>query len=255
MMPSIGLSILELEILRSNDWINDTIIYAAQKLLKQHFPSINGFQSTLYSNNLKFRVLPLDDKYVQILHADCNHWITVSNIDTNTNKGVRNRALIYDSLVPRKPSYNVKQQICSFLRPLANSFIFDILNIMPQPNSYDCGVIAIANATELLFGNNPAKCVWDVSKMREHLIQCFQQQKITRFPILRERRIPFGHSVKNFVIEDIHCTCRMPEDHSKSMIECSMCKKWFHGACIGLEGLENYTDKKWFCSKCDCMLS
>ncbi len=132
------------------------------------------------------------------------------------------------------------------MRPLANSFIFDILNITPQPNSYDCGVIAIANATELLFGNNPEKCVWDVSKMREHLIQCFQQQKINRFPILRERRIPFGHSVKNFVIEDIHCTCRMPEDHSKSMIECSMCKKWFHGSCIGLEGLENYTDKKWF---------
>ncbi len=72
-----------------------------------------------------------------------NDWIN----DTIIN---RNRALIYDSLVPRKPSYNLKQQICSFVRPLANSFIFDILNIIPQPNSYDCGVIAIHMTVELL---------------------------------------------------------------------------------------------------------
>ena len=81
------------------------------------------------------------------------------------------------------------------------------MNIMAQPNSYDCGLFAIANATGL---RNPAKCVWDTKKMRSHLIQCLVKDKMECFPILRERRVPFGGAVKVSLEEDIHCNCRMP---------------------------------------------
>ncbi len=188
-MANLGLKTLDYAILRSKDWINDSIVYAAQKLLKQHFAYIDGFQDTHCGPNSSFRVLPLDGRYVQILHADGNHWVTVSNIDLLTNKGIQDRALVFYSKLPKKLSLDLKRQICSFVRPSAKTFMFDILNIMPQTNSYDCGIFSIANATELLYGRNPLKCVWDIPKMRSHLIRCFEQGR------MREQRIPFGSSI------------------------------------------------------------
>ncbi len=60
--------------------------------------------------------------------------------------------------------------------------MFDILNIMPQTNSYDYGIFSIANATELLYGRNPLKCVWDIPKMRSYLIRSFEQGRMDCLP-------------------------------------------------------------------------
>ncbi len=68
-VANLGLRTLDYDVLRSKDWINDSI-YAALKLLKQQFAYIDGFQDTHCGPNSSFRVLPLDGRYVQILHAD-----------------------------------------------------------------------------------------------------------------------------------------------------------------------------------------
>ncbi len=74
-VANLRLRTLDYYILRSKDWINDSIVYAAQKLLKQQFAYIDGFQDAHCGPNCSFRVLPLDGRYVQILHADGNHWV------------------------------------------------------------------------------------------------------------------------------------------------------------------------------------
>ena len=71
-----------------------------------------------------------------------NHWVMVSNIDPSLDNVVKDRVLIYDSLVPKKICQDIKRQICSFTRPVSNKFMFDVMNVMPQVTSYDCGLHA-----------------------------------------------------------------------------------------------------------------
>ena len=43
-----------------------------------------------------------------------------------------------------------------FLKCEAAFLNFDIVNVMEQPNTYDCGVFALANATELAYDQHCA---------------------------------------------------------------------------------------------------
>ena len=247
---------LDYNILRSTEWINDNIIYAAQSLLKKQFGICGGLQSTQYGHNLSFKVLPLNSKYVQILHVNNNHWVMVSNIDPSLDNVVKDRVLIYDSLVPKKICQDIKRQICSFTRPVSNKFMFDVMNVMPQVTSYDCGLHAIASATEILHGRNPSKCLWDTSQMRKHLMKCFEKQMLTPFPILRERRIAFGGAVKVYEEEPIYCVCRMPYDKNcVDMIQCSMCMVWYHSSCVKIVNVKDFKNKEWLCVKCNDIIS
>ena len=40
----------------------------------------------------------------------------------------------------------------------------------------DCGVFAIAYSIDILFGKNPSEIVYDQSKLRQHLVDCFQKE-------------------------------------------------------------------------------
>ena len=106
------------------------------------------------------------------------------------------------------------------------------MNVMRQPNRYDCGVLSIAAITDIALGFNPAKSVWDINKMRSHLISCFEKKKMERFPILKQRRIPFGSAVIYSHLEEIFCYCRMPYDKAVDMILCELCALWFHNNCV-----------------------
>ena len=77
-----------------------------------------------------------------------------------------------------------------------NAVLFDIMNIQPQCNQHDCGLFALACATELVHGCDPTVCHWDVPKMIHHLLCCLEKGKIDRFPI-KKRRVPLGMKVRN----------------------------------------------------------
>ena len=114
---------------------------------------------------------------------------------------------------------------------------FNIVNVMPQINTQDCGLHAIANACELVLGHDPAKCLWSVRVMRDHLQHCFESGKMDRFPTTKERRIPFGRRLHDSSFErEVYCVCRMPYfEDGDSMIECTLCHSWFHGGCVGVD--------------------
>ena len=48
----------------------------------------------------------------------------------------------------------------------------------------DCGLFAIAFATSIAFGQNPARRKFRQQSMRAHLINCFENNKIIPFPCL-----------------------------------------------------------------------
>ena len=249
-IPNLGLFLADKATLQTSQWLNDNIIHAAQQLLKRTFAGMEGLKSPQLGNNLTFKHISTRSRYLQVLHINGNHWICVSNIGLYSQEPVTDRTFIYDSFVPDNIECQTKLQICSFVRPSSSSFRFEMMNIMVQQNTFDCGLFAIANMTEVAYGGHPGRCVWDTNKLREHLIACLEEQYLVPFPKLKERRVPFSGAVKHSVKEDIHCVCRMPYDNVSKMIRCSSCHIWFHCDCINMEDVTQYSRKKWTCRKC-----
>ncbi len=169
-ISSLGLLKSDHIVLENHQWLNDNIIFASQQLLKHTFD---------------IHVLPWNFKYLQIFHIKGNHWILVSNIDVDSGRSSSSRVMIYDSLLSEYIDSNTMQQVCSFLRPTSKDIRVDIMNIMKQTNKFDCGLFCIANMTELAYGYNPVKVIWNVKKMRSHLSTCLKNGKLQRFPILK----------------------------------------------------------------------
>ena len=65
---------------------------------------------------------------------------------------------------------------------------FEQIKWYEQVGSTDCGgLFAIAYAADILNGNNIYDLIYNQTKMREHLIACFEQRKITTFPLCEKR--------------------------------------------------------------------
>ena len=144
------------DVLRCNtSWINDNIIYAAQFLLKeQSKEKCYGWQSTqcCKSKDL-FPPIPPFPRFIQIIHVNENHWVTVSNIKVPGDEIFRESICIDDSLCSTSISNTAQKQICSFVRPQGKSLQFDLMNTQDSLN--DCGLFAISYATELVYERDP----------------------------------------------------------------------------------------------------
>ena len=100
-----------------------------------------------------------------------------------------------------------------------------------QTGSNDCGLFAIANATELCFGGNPSSVIYDQASMRKHLLNCFLQDKLTPFP-KEDVRVEISSEVDGTSEIEVYCSCRLPEDKKQRMAKCMKCLEWFHEKCL-----------------------
>ena len=209
------------EILKSERLLlNDAIVNASQRILSKS--GIAGFQNTQLGKGFKFKAIE-NAKFVQILHVNMNHWITVSNINCPTNC-----VNIYDSLY-NYITLQTKKQICSFIRSDQNILQFRMADVESQKDGISCGLYAIAFATELCDGGDPVSTFWDVSQFRSHLLQCLTTRKMTVFPKLK-RRVTSAY-VKRTINERIMCICRMPIDSKLLMFQCKICNELYHHDC------------------------
>ena len=64
---------------------------------------------------------------------------------------------------------------------------FEQIKCSEQVGSTDSRLCEIAYAADILNGNNIYGLIYDQTKMREHLIACFEQRKITTFPLYEKR--------------------------------------------------------------------
>lgn len=245
-VPSLCLLESDRRILYLNaEWLNDTIINAAQKLLSKS-EGLQGFQNTLLGKGYQFKRLdPKGRPFVQILHINSNHWATTTNVGCEPGE-----VLVFDSLY-NYISLDTKKQICSFWRPRQEVVQLGLANMQRQPDSSSCGLFAIAVATAIAHGNNPPICCnweWEASKMREHLRLSLEKEELHEFPM-----VSISHArkerLKKCVKEQIHCICRMPNDPRQEMIQCGHCLKWFHLSCCNI----NTAPAKgsfWACALC-----
>ena len=77
-IESLHLLMSDYNALLNGSWVTDNIVNAEQIIMKYTFPRICGLQNILLDMNLQFDVQSTE--FVQILHIDGNHWITILTI-------------------------------------------------------------------------------------------------------------------------------------------------------------------------------
>ena len=182
-------------------------------------------------------------EFVQILNDGQNHWLTISTIGVQHPAEVE----VYDSKY-RNVSTCVKKQIATLLFTDESEIVLKLKGMQIQSGSEDCGLFAIATATALVLNKQPGNICFDQLKMRRHLMQCFENGKITMFPMKKRRFINRKDRMLNF---KVFCICRMPEDRDVNWIQCSTCKEWYHtDTCISVPSCYFESRKAWHCNQC-----
>ena len=117
-------------------------------------------------------------KSIQIAHClQRHHWVVACNILSDSG-----HAHIYDSLhatIGKQCIYLVTNKF-----GVENDSFVSIPNVQAQKGGTDCGLFAIANMTALAHGQDPSVIHYYQSKMKVHLITCFEKGKLTPFPTL-----------------------------------------------------------------------
>ena len=98
-------------------------------------------------------------------------------------KGKEGEVRIYDSLssLPLTPA--VEQQLLqlygSTMSSGDNGLLVSSVPMQQQRGSCDCGIFTIATAFHIAAGNNIEDVVFDQTKMRSHLVQCFEKKVLS----------------------------------------------------------------------------
>ena len=123
-----------------------------------------------------------------------------------------------------------------------------IMDVGRQSNGSDCGVLAIAFAYNICSGNDPCKVKYDHRLIRRHLADCLEEYRLSRFPVVGERRTV---GVRHTQSVDLHCSCCLPEEGDK-MAECDVCKIWYHQHCMDIPDnvFDDETEVPWKCRSC-----
>ena len=93
-----------------------------------------------------------------------------------------------------------------------------MIEVDRQKNSDDCGVLAVAIAS------TPCIAVYDIQRIREHLMECLARSKFSPFPVIWERSTSDINCL-DVIQLDVHCVCRLPELPGDKMAECESCKQ------------------------------
>ena len=158
------------------EWLSDAIINAAQQLLKQQSNcKIGGFQNTNYGKGYRFQHEEGD--FVQVLHVSKSHWITVSNIGCSVDTiNVFDSAYAFIDMDGRK-------QISSIIKPKGDTLTLNFVNIQHQGNGSDCGLFALACATDIVHGRDPFLSYWDTKEMRSHFDEMYGSKTDDMLPL------------------------------------------------------------------------
>lgn len=175
----------EKDILASKEWLTETMIDSFHALLERNS---NYAPRPVWLTMFPDQIVPLENpkkKHLQILHSDFagGHWVTCHY----NAKSV----IIYDSHESSRNAntQNLNGEIRIFVERLFpfhdlrnNPIVFP--KVQSQGDSFNCGPMAIAFATSILFGIDPCIVTYDQSLLRPHLSAMFAEQTIIHFPHL-----------------------------------------------------------------------
>ena len=206
-------------ICKSGYWLTDIEVNAAQALLHQQFPEVDGFQDTCLSQGNFFQ--PPRNEFIQIFNVNQSHWIALSTVGCPSG-----HVNVYDSLYRHLHS-DTRSTIASLLQSRDNVLTVVMPEVQKQSNGSDCGVYAIAFSTAILNGIDVKTLRLDSKRLRPHLRDCLEKGEMCPFPTTECKVTTLEE--RTFSIE-IDCLCRQP--NNRSMKNCKKCSKKTHIACL-----------------------
>ena len=120
----------------------------------------------------------------QIHHIETDHWLT-SVQDTEDEQ-----VILFDSSQGFSPrlSRSLEMQLFAIYRRGKRHLQVVHPRVQQQHTGVDCGIFAIAYATEFVFNQYTGnELEFDRSVMRDHLLMCFQNQDLIPFPKLKRK--------------------------------------------------------------------
>ena len=203
-IPELGLSNNDHERLLSDGWVTDSIVNAAQTLLRESNPNILGLQNVALGLTMSFDVEP--GEFAQILHNGSGHWIAISAVGTK-----HPNVEVFDSVYSMCP-LECKAQVATLLATEYSSFQLKYMNVQMQAGGNDCDIFAIAFTTALVFAEQPVNFSFKIinqPEMCKRLHECFIKRQMSMFPVKRSRHSQV--SVKRTEEVPVYCTCQIPE--------------------------------------------
>ena len=143
-----------LQLIENGDWLEDIHVETVSDMLKEQFPNLAGLYNPCRGQNLSFPESP--DPFLQILHVQNNHWITVTSIPPSC-------VYIYDSKYNLMTD-NTKMQIAAIMHTDESCIDVKIPRIQYQEGSSDCGLYSIAYATDVAYVTGSGKTLRPVQK-------------------------------------------------------------------------------------------
>lgn len=208
----------------------------------------------VHSHSQLCQVSPNVQNLVQILLLG-QHWVCVSTIACSA--GTVN---LFDSACPiggtryfsTQRGEALAHQLATLFCDTHSDITVDVIGCTQQRGRTDCGLFAAAFATALCLGEQPHLVHYVQSKMRAHLVQCFQSLNMNSFPQGRATAtagLATGRHVKSWreVVRYI-CICRKPWlPPYEPVVVCCKCNMKYHLSCIGRK---NTRSKSWICHEC-----
>ena len=134
---------------------------------------------------------------IQIHFTGQAHWVTSAYIGGQIR--------LYDSCVTTTLTKSLNAQLKQIYRGIAEKngyLIVNEMSVQQQENSYDCGLFAIAFAFHLAQGDEPSALNFDCKKLRQHLVECFEKEILSPFPMLVTRPSCCAKQIRNIIINN-----------------------------------------------------
>ncbi|KAL5470746.1 hypothetical protein EMCRGX_G028759 [Ephydatia muelleri] len=222
-------------LLDTTAWLSDMHMEAANVLLREAFPAVDGLQNPIFQQNMSFNVPSFE--FVQCFLVNNNHWLVASNIGEEMDT-----VCIYDSM-QTIPDEECISHVAKYVQCPNSHITIKVMNVQLQDNAYSCGEFAVAFATSLIYGEDPTHLHY--KELRSHFKNCIDTFSITPFPSTVVNHQP---RVVHQIRKRVYCKCRSL-DNGKPMIRCCVCRQCFHPKCIGVSTIGAQRDK-WKCPTC-----
>ena len=159
-------------LLDTTAWLSDMHMEAANVLLKEAFPAVDGLQNPILQQNMSFNVPSFE--FVQLFFVNNNHWLVASNVGEEIDT-----VCIYDSM-QNIPDEECISLVAKYVQCPNSHITIKVMNVQLQDNAYACGEFAVAFATSLIYGEDPTHLHY--KELRSHFKNCIDTFSITQFP-------------------------------------------------------------------------
>ena len=219
----------------------DLHINAFHSIARTQFPLVGGLYNTLVLKNISLTKDGCDHEHaqsLQIIHIkERSHWAAIQLI--------KSELYLYDSYFSSACTETL-ELLAQLVKTRQSCLRINTMNVHKQTGTIDCGLLAIATVTCLLFDGDPTTVVFDQEALHQHFVKTLETNVITLFPTLQTRRP--AKRISRVQSLQVFCICRLPDTAGDEMVSCDDCQEWFHLSCLNMT--ESPSTEKWFCSKC-----